>query len=113
MKQSTKKTLIIMLAVAAVAVIVYIAFFRKAKAGTAEGYIDRLDVSNKIKRTIKGYIDTVKSGQDINANAQNNGINYEQALACSAAYCLIGQTIDGQAIDEATWRNWVAQIKAM
>ena len=103
------QALIIVLAIVAVAVIIYLAFFRKAKAGTAEGYIDRLDVSSDIKKTIKGYLFQAQAEQDINANmAANPGLNYEQALALTAAYYLVPGTVD-----DATWQRWKEQIKAM
>ena len=96
-------------AVAAIAAIAYFAFFRKAKAGTAAGYVDRLDVSADIKKRIKGFIANAEATQDINAAAAANGLDYERALALSAAYYLVGS--DG--ITEATWQDWKAQIKAM
>ena len=108
MKPATKKTLIIMTAIAIVAAIVYFAFFRKAKAGTAEGYIDRLNVSNDIKKAIKSHL-VEAARQDIAANAAANGINYEQALALTAAYFLVN---DGT-VDDATWQTWKAQIRTM
>lgn len=109
MKPETKKTIIVMLAVAAVAVIVYFAFFRKAKAGTAEGYIDRLSINSDMKRAIKSHLEEAAQ-QDMNANmALNPGLNYEQALALTAAYFLVGAGI----VDDATWQQWKAQVKAM
>lgn len=109
MKPKSKKTIIIVLAIAIIATIIYFAFLRKAKAGTAEGYIDRLDVSRNIKNAIKSHIEQAKTSQDINANAVANGMNYEQALALSAAYYLVN---DGT-VDDATWQGWKAQILAM
>lgn len=109
MKPSTKKTIIIVAAVIVAAVIVYFAFFSKAKAGTAEGYIDRLNVSRSTKRAIKSHIKQAKETQDINANAMANGMNYEQALALTAAYYLVN---DGT-VDDATWQGWKAQVLAM
>lgn len=109
MKPKTKKTLIIVAAVAVVAAIIYFAFFHKAKAGTAEGYIDRLNTTAANRRAIKGYLQKSALEQDIAANANANGINYEQALALTAAYYLV---VDGT-IDDATWQQWKAQIKAM
>ena len=109
MKHTTKKTIIIIAAVAIIAAIIYFAFFGKAKAGTAEGYIDRLSTSRANKRAIKSYIAKAKADQDINANAANNGINYEQALALSAAYYLV---TDGT-VDDATWQGWKAEIVTM
>lgn len=109
MKPATKKTIIIMATVAIIATIVYFVFFRKAQAGTAEGYIDRLQgVDRQTKKAIKGYIEKAKAEQNINTNAANSGMNYEQALALSAAYYLVPDTID-----DATWQQWAAQIKAM
>lgn len=109
MKPKSKKTIIIVLAVATVAVIAYFAFFNKAKAGTAEGYIDRLNVSNATKKAIKGYLGKAAAEQDINANATASGVNYEQALALTAAYYLVKDNT----VDDATWQQWEAQIKAM
>ena len=109
MKPKTKKTIIIVLAIAIIATIVYFAFFGKAKAGTAEGYIDRLDASRSIKKAIKSYLAKAKADQDINANATANGCNYEQALALSAAYYLVND----KTVDDATWQMWKAQILAM
>lgn len=109
MKPKTKKTIIIVAALAVVAAIIYFAFFRKAKAGTAEGYIDRLDTSLANRRAIKSYLEKAALEQDIAANTAANGINYEQALALTAAYYLV---TDGT-VDDATWQQWKAQIKAM
>lgn len=109
MKPATKKTIIIIAAVAVVAAIAYYAFFRKAPEGTAEGYIDRLEgVDRGTKRSIKSYLEKAKLEQDINALATANGTNYEQTLALTAAYYLVPSTID-----DATWQQWKAQIKAM
>ena len=109
MKPKTQKTLFIVATVAVVAAIIYFAFFRKAKAGTAEGYIDRLNTTAANRRAIKGYLQKSALEQDIAANASANGINYEQALALTAAYYLV---VDGT-IDDVTWQQWKAQIKAM
>lgn len=109
MKPKTKKTFIIMAAVAAVVAIIYFMFFRKAKAGTAEGYIDRLNVGLSTRKAIKSHLDQALAEQDINANAAANGCTYEQALALSAAYYLVN---DGT-VDDATWQNWKAQILSM
>lgn len=108
MKPKTKKTIIIVAAIAVVVAIIYFAFFRKAKSGTAEGYIDRLDTSLAKRRVIKSYLEKAALEQNIEANAAANGINYEQALALSAAYYLVPGTID-----DATWQAWKAQIIAM
>lgn len=109
MKPKTKKTMIIVAAFAAIVAIVYFAFFRKAKAGTAAGYIDRLNVSRQVKNAIKSHLAKAVAEQDINANAAANGMSYEKALALSAAYYLVH---DGT-IDDATWQNWKNQIVAM
>lgn len=111
MKPKTKKIIIIAAAIAVVAAIAWLAFsfFRKAPEGTAEGYIDRLkDVDRATKRSIKSYLEKAKLEQNIEANATANGVNYEQALALTAAYYLVPGTID-----DATWQAWKAQIKAM
>lgn len=110
MKPSTKKTIIVLAAIAAIIAVVYFLFFNKAKAGTAEGYIDRLQgVSRALKNAIKGNIERAKTEQDITANAASNAMNYEQALALSAAYYLVN---DGT-VDDATWQQWAAQVRAM
>lgn len=109
MKPKTKKTLIIVLAVAVVAVIVYFAFFRKAKAGTAEGYIDRLSVDRSTRQAIKSHL-TDALAQDMSTNmAANPGLNYEQALALTAAYYLVNDNT----VSDATWQQWKAEIAAM
>lgn len=109
MKPKAKKIIIIAAAIAVVAAIAWLAFFRKAPEGTAEGYIDRLkDVDRATKRSIKSYLEKAKLEQNIEANATANGVNYEQALALAAAYYLVPGTID-----DATWQAWKAQIKAM
>ena len=109
MKPKTKKTVIVLLAVAVIAAIVYFAFFNKAKAGTAEGYIDRLNVGRNIKQAIKSHL-TEALSQDMAANmAANPGLNYEQVLALSAAYCLV----NNGTVDDATWQQWKAEIAAM
>ena len=110
MKPSTKKTIIVLAAIAAIVAVVYFLFFNKAKAGTAEGYLDRLQgVSRALKNAIKGNIERAKTEQDITANAASNAMNYEQALALSAAYYLVN---DGT-VDDATWQQWAAQVRAM
>ena len=109
MKPKTKKTTIIVAAVAVIAAVAYFAFFRKAKAGTAAGYIDRLNAPTKTKKAIKSHLQQAAAEQDINANAKANGMNYEQALALTAAYYLV---TDGAA-DDATWQDWKAQVLAM
>lgn len=109
MKPKTKKTIIVMLAIAAVAVIVYFAFFRKAKAGTAEGYIDRLSAGNDIKKAIKSHLSQAAL-EDMTTNMANNpGLNYEQTLALTAAYFLVND----HTVDDATWQQWKAEIAAM
>lgn len=109
MKPKTKKVIIIMAALAIVAAIVYFAFFRKAQAGTAEGYIDRIDTTLANRRLIKSFLKNAAIEQDIAANASANGLNYEQALALSAAYYLV----NNGTVDDATWQKWKAQVKAM
>ena len=108
MKPKAKKTIIVMLAIAAVAVIAYFAFFNKAKAGTAEGYIDRLSISRDMKRAIKSHLSQAAL-EDMTTNmAANPGLNYEQTLALTAAYYLVND----HTIDDATWQQWKAQVMA-
>lgn len=109
MKPKTKKILIIVAAIVAIVAVVYFAGFRKAPAGTAEGYIDRLDISKELKKSIKSYLEQAAIAQDVTTNAAANGINYEQALALTAAYYLV----QNGTVDDATWQSWKAQIKAM
>lgn len=109
MTQKTKKTMIIVAAFVAVAAIVYFVFFRKAKAGTAEGYIDRLNASWSVKRAIKSHLTQAATSQDINANASANNMSYNQALALTAAYYLVN---DGT-VDDATWQDWKLQVLSM
>lgn len=104
MKPKTKKTIIWMIAIIIIAVIVWLVFRKKS----AEYYINHLDTTAANKELIKGYLADAAATQDINANAAANGLNYNQALALTAAYYLVGNTID-----EATWAQWVAQVKTM
>lgn len=104
MKPKTKKILIIAAAVAIAALFLWLVFRKKS----AEYYIDHLDTTAENKQLIKSYLANAAATQDINANAAANGLNYNQALALSAAYYLVGS-----AIDEATWAQWVAQVKTM
>lgn len=104
MKPKTKKTIIWMIAIIIIAAIVWLVFRKKS----AEYYIDHLDTTAENKQLIKSYLANAAATQDINANAAANGLNYNQALALSAAYYLVGS-----AIDEATWAQWVAQVKTM
>ena len=105
MTPKTKKRTIIIAAVIAIAVIVYFVFFRKK---SAEYYINRLNTTAENKALIKGFLGDAAATQDINANAAANGLNYNQALAMTAAYYLVGS-----AIDEATWAQWLAQVRTM
>ena len=108
MKPQTKKTIIIVMAIAIVATIIYFAFFAKAKAGTPEGYIDRLNVDRATKKAIKSYLAEART-EDLAANmAANPGLNAEQVLALTAAYHLVPGTVS-----DATWQDWKAQIAAM
>lgn len=109
MTQKSKKTTIIVAAVVVIVAIVYFVFLRKAKAGTPEGYIDRLNASWSVKRAIKSHLAQAEAEQDINANASANGMNYNQALALTAAYYLVN---DGT-VDDATWQEWKLQILSM
>lgn len=107
MKPTTKKTLIIVAAVVAIAVILW--FVLRGSKNTAEGIINRLNASRKEKQAIKGYLAQAKAEQDINANAAANGMNYQQALALTAAYYLV---TDGS-VSDATWQQWKLQVLAM
>lgn len=109
MKPKTKKILIVVATIAVIVAVVYFTSFRKAAAGTAEGYIDRLDADRSTKKAIKSYLQQAALSQDINSNATANGLNYEQALALTAAYYLV----QNGTVDDATWQSWKAQIKAM
>lgn len=104
MKPATKKIIIWTIAIIVITVVVWLVFRKKS----AEYYINHLDTTADNKELIKGYLAHAAATQDINANAAANGINYNQALALSAAYYLVGNTID-----EATWRQWFAQVKTM
>lgn len=108
MKPKTKKILIITFALALVAVIIWVVT-RKAKKGTAEGYIDRINTTAANRRAIKGYLERARMEQDIDQNATDNGVSYEKALALSAAYYLVQ---DGT-IPLMTWYDWKNQVKAM
>lgn len=103
----TKKILIIAAAVAVIAAILW--FTLRGSKKTAKGMINRLNTSSDIKKQIKGYLAQAQLEQDINANAQVNNCNYEQALALSAAYYLV----NNGTVEDATWQQWKAQILAM
>ena len=109
MKPKTKRILIIVAAALAIAAIIYFAFFRKAEEGTAEGYIDRLDINQSLKSAIKANLKAAEAAEDIQANADRNGCNYQQALALTAAYWLVS----AGTITEETWWQWKEQILAM
>lgn len=90
MKQKTKKTIIIVLAIAIIAVIVWLLFFRK------QGYekeIDKLNASESVKAALR---DQVKQGlkdpnfnkSEIEAQAAQYGMTYDQWLVCLAAMAL-------------------------
>lgn len=104
MKPKTKKIMIIAAVVAVVALVLWLVFRKKS----AEYYIDHLDTTAENKKLIKGFLADAAATQDINANAAANGLNYNQALALTAAYYLVGNTIDA-----TTWAQWVAQVKTM
>ena len=107
MKSKTKKIIIVALAVAAIAVILWITLRGSKK--TANGIINRLKTSWSIKKAIKSHLDQAKVEQDINANAAENNMTYEQALALTAAYYLVN---DGT-VSDATWNEWADQVRAM
>lgn len=94
MKPSTKKTLIIVLAVAVVAVIVYFAFFRKKGASSI---VDRLDITPDQKAALKAKIAEIEANtgnvsgwtkDEIERKAAANGYTYQQYLVVEAAYAL-------------------------
>ncbi len=107
MKPNTKKTLIIAVVVAVVAVTLWL-LFRGSKK-TAKGMINRLNTSRYVKNAIIGYLEKAKLEQDINANAESNNCTYEQALALTAAYYLVNDGI----VDDATWQQWKSEIFSM
>lgn len=107
MSSKTKKTLIIMAAVVAVAVILWLVI--RGSKNTAEGIINRLNAPRSVKQAIKSYLAQAKAEQDINVNAANNGMNYQQALALTAAYYLV----TNGTVSDATWQQWKAQVLAM
>ena len=107
MKPSTKKTLIIVAALLAVAAIIY--YTMRGSKKTAKEMINRLSTTSDIKKAIIANLEKAKAEQDINANAAANGCNYEQALALSAAYYLV----DDGTVTDATWQQWKAEILSM
>lgn len=114
MKAKTKKTIVIVAAVAAVALVVWLLLRKK---GT-DKIISKLNVSDAIKSSIKGWVETISgySGtegswqkSEIEKNAKAKGISYEQQLVLEAAY----QLRLNDTIDEATWQAIVGQIQSM
>lgn len=90
MKPKTKKTLIIMLAVVAICIIVWLLFFRKKQW---EKEIDKLDISDsykeKLRKGVKQILsDPFYSEQDMETEAANNGLTLAQWLVIEAAFNL-------------------------
>lgn len=106
MKPKTKKILIITAAVVVIAAILW--FAMRGSKKTAVGIINRLNASASIKKAIKSHLAQAQAEQDINANAANAGMTYEQALALTAAYYLVPDTVS-----ETTWQEWAAQVRTM
>ena len=95
MKPATKKTIIIIVAVAVVAAIVYFVFIRKGK--TAKQIVNRMPLDEVTKQALLdrvGYIEASWDKAAIEANAQAKGRTYQQQLVEEAAYSLYqGNTI--------------------
>ena len=94
MKPKTKKTLIIMLAIAAVATIVYFAFFRKKGASSL---VDKLAITDDQKAALKAKIAEIEANTgnvsgwtkaEIERKAAEQGYTYQQYLVVEAAYAL-------------------------
>lgn len=95
MKPKTKKTLIIVLAIAAVAAIVWLAFFRKGKS--ASSIVDKLAVDDGVKSALKAKVAEIEANasglsgwtrESIESKAAQNGYTYNQWLVVEAAYAL-------------------------
>lgn len=99
MKPKTKKTLIIIVAVAVVAAIVYFAFIRNS----SKNLIDRLNIDAGIKKLLRDKAEEVEkyaaanpgdatsndwSKQGLLNKAKSNGRTYEQQVVIEAAYNL-------------------------
>ena len=90
MKPKTKKTLIIVLAIVAVCVIVWLLFFRKKEW---EKEIDRLDIADSYKEQLRKGVkqilaDPSYSEKDMEQEAAKNGLTLAQWLVIDAAFNL-------------------------
>ena len=105
MKPSTKKTVIIVLAVMAVAAIVYFAFLRKK---SAESIIKSLIIDDATKTALLNQLAIVKTMPEatIRQKAQEKGRTYEKQLVAEAAY----QLAELQTIDANTYSSIIAQL---
>ncbi len=88
MKPKTKKTLIIMLAIAVIGVIVWLLFFRKKEW---EKEIDRLNIADSYKEQLRKGVkqvlsDPTYSEKDMEQEAAKNGLTLAQWLVIEAAF---------------------------
>lgn len=97
MKPKTKKTIIIVAAVLAVAIIVYFAFIRK----TAASIIDKLGLTAEQAAAMKGKVAEIEANAaglsgwtkaEIKRKAAEQGYTYNQWLVVEAAYALYYNT---------------------
>ncbi len=111
MKPKTKKTLIIVAAVLAVAVIVYLVFFRKAK-GSTSAVIARLNCDATLKDALTSMVDNINTSWDeahknlIAEHATTYGRTVAQQTVAEALYALY----DAGQIDAATYNSVLSQI---
>ncbi len=98
MKPKTKKTFIIVLAIAVVAAIIYFAFFRKKSSASI---IDKLDITADQKAALKAKVAEIEvnaannegwTRASIENKAAQNGYTYAQWLVVEAAYALYYST---------------------
>lgn len=118
MKPKTKKILIIVAAIVAVAVIVWLVARKNVKTTTAS-IINRLNADDEIKSMIKArlaYIENYAATADASAawsrenlqlKAQERGITYEQELVVEAIYSLM----ESGTLDSAQGSALIAQAK--
>lgn len=94
MKPKSKKTIIIVLAVAVIATIVYFAFFRKKGASSI---VDKLAITDDQKALLKAKIAEIEANAgnvsgwtkaEIARKAAEQGYTYQQYLVVEAAYAL-------------------------
>lgn len=118
MKPKTKKILIVVAAIVAVAIIVWLVSRKNSKNSTA-AIINRLDADDSTKSMIKSrlaYIETYAATADATSawsreqfqkKAKERGVTYEQELVIEAIYSLV----DSGSIDQATGLELIAQAK--